>query len=172
MKKLPAWGPAFNNPQIGRSLTQAELTNSPKTLASVIRGVQKQRPSIFELAPKLERLPVKTLVVMSDGDAPVVECSQFMVEHIPQAALEVIPARSHWTHLEAPEQFLEAVDPEVVVISVGADNDFGHPCAEVLERLELALSEVEGSAPVYRTDEQGVIEVITDGVQMWVETER
>jgi len=26
--------------------------------------------------------------------------------------------------------------------------------------------------PVYRTDEQGVVEVISDGVQMWVETER
>jgi hypothetical protein len=54
--------------------------------------------------------------------------------------------------------------PEVVVISVGADNDFGHPCAGVLERL--------GELPVYRTDEQGVVEIVTDGAQAWVETER
>ena len=113
MKKLPAWGSAFADPQLGKALYQAELTNSPETLASVIRGVQGERPSIFELAPELEKLSVKTLVVMSDGDAPVVECSQFMVEHIPQATLEIVPARSHWTHLEAPEQFLQAVDQYV-----------------------------------------------------------
>jgi proline iminopeptidase len=110
MKKLPAWGSAFAEPQLGKELYQAELANSPETLASVIRGVQGKRPSIFELAPKLENLVVKTLVVMSDGDAPVVACSRFMVEHIPEAKLEVIPAGSHWTHLEAPEQFLKAVD--------------------------------------------------------------
>jgi hypothetical protein len=41
-----------------------------------------------------------------------------------------------------------------------------------MERPELALSEVEGGLPVYRTDEQGVMEVISDGGQVWVETER
>ena len=56
------------------------------------------------------------------------------------------------------------MDPEIVVISVGADNNFGHPCADVMERLE--------RLPVYRTDEQGVVEVVSDGAQVWVETER
>jgi pimeloyl-ACP methyl ester carboxylesterase len=110
MKKLPAWGVAFADPKLGKPLIQTELANSSEAIAAVIRGVQKERPNIFELAPKLEKLPVKTLVMMSAGDAPVAECSRFMVEHIPQATLEVIPAKSHWTHLEAPEQFMQAVD--------------------------------------------------------------
>ncbi|MBA7597603.1 3-oxoadipate enol-lactonase 2 [subsurface metagenome] len=110
MKKLPAWGVAFADPKLGKPLIQAELANSPEAIAAVIRGVQKERPNIFELAPKLEKLPVKTLVMMSEGDAPVVECSRFMIEHIPQGTLGVIPAKSHWTHLEAPERFLEAVN--------------------------------------------------------------
>ncbi len=110
MQKLPAWGPAFAHPQLGEPLTRAELTNSPMAIANLIRGIQRKRPSIFELAPELEKLSVETLVVMSDGDTPVVECSRFMAEHIPQATLTVIPAKSHWTHLEAPERFLEAVD--------------------------------------------------------------
>jgi pimeloyl-ACP methyl ester carboxylesterase len=33
-----------------------------------------------------------------------------MAQRIPGAVLEVIPARSHWTHLEAVEEFLSAVD--------------------------------------------------------------
>jgi len=47
---------------------------------------------------------------------------------------------------------------------VGADNRFGHPCDEVLERLE--------ELPVCRTDEQGAIEIVSDGMQMRVEVER
>jgi len=113
MKKLPAWGSAFADPQVGKPLIQAELSNSPKAIANIIREVQRERPSIFELAPKLEKLPVETLVVIREGDTPVVECSRFMVEHIPWAKLAVIPAKSHWTHLEAPERFLQAVDQYV-----------------------------------------------------------
>ena len=76
----------------------------------------------------------------------------------------VLKAAHHGSCSSTTQEFLEAVYPAVVVISVGADNDFGHPCADVLERLE--------SWPVYRTDERGVVEVISDGVQVWVETER
>jgi competence protein ComEC len=59
--------------------------------------------------------------------------------------------------------FLDAVNPEVAVISVGADNRFGHPCDEVLERL--------GDIPVYRTDAHGAVEVISDGARVWVEVQ-
>jgi competence protein ComEC len=85
-------------------------------------------------------------------------------------ASTVLKAAHHGSCSSTTEEFLEAVDPEVVVISVGADNDFGHPCAEVLERL--AVRTGPSGLPTYRTDEQGVVEVITDGIQLWVETER
>jgi pimeloyl-ACP methyl ester carboxylesterase len=113
MQKLPAWGTAFTDPQLGKPLTQAELANSPAALANIIRGIQRKRPSIFDLASKLEQLPVTTLVVMSEGDSPVVECSRFMVEHIPQATLAAIPAICHWTHLEAPDRFIQVVEQYV-----------------------------------------------------------
>jgi competence protein ComEC len=60
--------------------------------------------------------------------------------------------------------FLEAVDPQLVVISVGKENEFGHPCAALLRRLS--------GRTVYRTDEHGTVTVSTDGKQMWVKTER
>jgi competence protein ComEC len=47
----------------------------------------------------------------------------------------------------------------VAVISAGADNPFGHPSPEVVERLNGRL----GEDNVYRTDEDGTIEFITDG---------
>jgi len=60
--------------------------------------------------------------------------------------------------------FLQAVDPQVAVISVGSDNRFGHPAELTLEKLE--------GIPTYRTDQHGNIEVITEDERYWVSTER
>ena len=73
----------------------------------------------------------------------------------------------HGSHTSTSEQFLAAVDPEVAVICVGADNPFGHPSSEVLERLIDRL----GEDSVHRTDQDGTIEFITDGETLWVKTD-
>jgi competence protein ComEC len=59
--------------------------------------------------------------------------------------------------------FLAAASPQLAVISVG-DNLYGHPHNEVVDRLEASL----GEENVFRTDEQGTIEFITDGEKLWV----
>jgi competence protein ComEC len=76
----------------------------------------------------------------------------------------VLKVPHHGSCSSTTQRFLDAVDPELVVISVGAENTFGHPCDEVLERL--------GEIPLYRTDEQGAVEIVTDGTRVWVEVER
>lgn len=118
-RKIAAWDSAFTHPQIGKQITQTELDNSPKAIADTIRGVQKGRLSVFQLQPRLEKLTVATLVVLSEGDTPVVECSRFLAQHIPKATLEIIPAKSHWTFTEAPEKFLQAVDQFVSRLTAG-----------------------------------------------------
>jgi pimeloyl-ACP methyl ester carboxylesterase len=110
MKKLPAWGSALSDPKMGKQLSQTVLANSRKGIAYTVRGVQVRRPGIFSLQSKLEKLMVPTLIVLSEGDTPVVESSRFMAEHIPKVVLEIIPARSHWTFTEAPEKFCQVVD--------------------------------------------------------------
>jgi len=60
--------------------------------------------------------------------------------------------------------FLKAVRPGLVVIPVGADNRFGHPATEVLERVE------RSGARVLRTDQAGDIDLITDGQHYWLRT--
>jgi beta-lactamase superfamily II metal-dependent hydrolase len=55
----------------------------------------------------------------------------------------------------------------VAVISVGEDNPFGHPSLEVLEILIDRL----GDDNVYRTDQDGTIEFVTDGETLWVKTD-
>jgi competence protein ComEC len=70
----------------------------------------------------------------------------------------------HGSETSTSPQFLAAVDPEVAVISVGADNPFGHPSPEVVER----LTDRVGEDNVYRTDEDGAIEFLTDGERLWL----
>ncbi|MEO8084737.1 MAG: hydrolase, partial [Ardenticatenales bacterium] len=52
------------------------------------------------------------------------------------------------------------VAPRLAVISVGADNRFGHPDPGVVQRLS-------GMA-VRRTDRDGAVDVISDGDGVWV----
>jgi len=64
----------------------------------------------------------------------------------------------------ATSQSVRSVDPEVAFFGVGADNPFGHPSPEVWQRLTDRLAE----DTVYRTDQNGTIEFITDGERLWV----
>lgn len=62
----------------------------------------------------------------------------------------------------SPPEFLAAVGPRLAVIPVGARNAFGHPAAEVLARLGAV------GAMVYRTDQDGAVDVRSDGTRVWV----
>ena len=78
----------------------------------------------------------------------------------------VLKISHHGARGATTQRFLEAVQPQVAVISVGAGNRFGHPNAETLARLKGA------GVRVWRTDECGDIEIVTDGKQLWVRTGR
>ena len=57
------------------------------------------------------------------------------------------------TDISRSEQLLQAVKPEIVCISVGAGNPYGHPAPALLERLS------DFGCRVYRTDLQGTITI-------------
>ena len=76
----------------------------------------------------------------------------------------VLKVAHHGSKTSTYPQFLAAADPEIAVISVGADNRFGHPSPEVVNRLIDRL----GEDKVYRTDRDGTIEFITDGERLWI----
>ena len=65
----------------------------------------------------------------------------------------VLKAAHHGSRTSSGPAFVEAVDPSVCVVSVGAYNRFGHPAPEVMARFR------EAGARVYRTDECGAVVV-------------
>jgi competence protein ComEC len=111
------------------------------------------------------RLTYGDVSLLLTGDIEA-EVEETLVRAPQDAPLQstVLKLAHHGSCGSSTPAFLDAADPEVVVISVGVDNHFGHPCDEVLERL--------GDIPVYRTDEQGAVEIVSDGAQVWVEVEK
>ena len=79
----------------------------------------------------------------------------------------VLKVAHHGSDSSSTEGFVDAVAPALAVISVGADNRFGHPRAAVVERLRAATG-----GQVLLTSERGSIEMTTDGRRLWLETER
>ncbi|NLG50984.1 MAG: DNA internalization-related competence protein ComEC/Rec2 [Chloroflexi bacterium] len=100
------------------------------------------------------------LLLTADIDAEV-EAELLQTGQPLQATL--LKVAHHGSSSATSDRFLAAVSPQIAVISVGADNRFGHPGADVLQRLELA------DCQVFRTDEQGTVEVVTDGQRCWVQ---
>ncbi|MBQ4090992.1 MAG: MBL fold metallo-hydrolase [Clostridia bacterium] len=95
---------------------------------------------------------------MLTGDAEVAPESD-MVAAWDKAALkcDVLKIGHHGARNATTQEFLDAVNPRIAVISCGEGNKYGHPTAEVLERLEAA------GITVYRTDKDGTIVLKTDG---------
>lgn len=69
----------------------------------------------------------------------------------------VLKCGHHGSETSTSPAFLDAVSPQYAVISCGVDNDYGHPDAVTLEKLEAA------GAEVFRTDRQGSILASTEG---------
>lgn len=70
---------------------------------------------------------------------------------------DVLKAGHHGSSTASSQAFLDAVTPDIAVISCGAGNDYGHPHSEVLKRF--ASMNIE----VLRTDLRGTIVMTTDG---------
>ncbi len=74
-----------------------------------------------------------------------------LLEHTELPDLEILVAGHHGSSSSTSWELLDATRPEIVLISVGEDNSYGHPAWETLERLDLF------GCTVYRTDMDGTI---------------
>jgi len=83
--------------------------HSAKGAANTQLGVQRERPSIFDLGPQLEALKVPTLILNGDEDWPCLLPGVFMKRMIPSAALQLIPNSGHTINIEEPDAFNAAL---------------------------------------------------------------
>jgi len=97
------------------------------------------------------------------GDLTAEAEKKMLQEGIPLKS-SVLKVAHHGSNTSNTADFLQAVQPIWTVISVGADNSFGHPNKAVLERLAAQKTKV------LRTDEKGAVVFATDGKSIHVRT--
>ncbi|WP_245719210.1 ComEC/Rec2 family competence protein [Micromonospora rhizosphaerae] len=95
--------------------------------------------------------------ILLPGDAETEE-QRALLETAPPGTFraDVLKVAHHGSAYQDPE-FLDAVRPAVALVSVGADNDYGHPNPGLLDRL------TRGGARVLRTDTDGDAAAVWDG---------
>ena len=97
------------------------------------------------------------------GDAGIAE-EAALVQSGGSLDIDVLKISHHGSRTSTTQLFLERTTPSIAVVSVGEKNSYGHPNPDTLARL--------GNIPLYRTDTQGRVAVISDGEHISVKTER
>jgi competence protein ComEC len=133
-----------------------EVVHPPKDLMNGVEAASNNNSVVL-------RLVWKEASFLLTGDIEA-EAEHLLVRSGQPLEADVLKVAHHGSGGSSTAEFLVAVNPQFAVISVGADNRFGHPNEAVLDRL--------GNVTILRTDEQGTIEFVTDGQRLWVRPER
>ena len=99
--------------------------------------------------------------VLLTGDLGHSGEAQLLAQDAPLQSI-VLKVGHHGSSTSTGAAFVQAVNPQIAVIQVGADNEYGHPTQEVLENLD--------GRTVLRNDRHGRIHIASDGRQMWVDS--
>jgi competence protein ComEC len=111
------------------------------------------------------RLDYNKFSMIFTGDAEA-ETEARMIASKSNLKAKVLKVGHHGSKYATSEAFLQAVQPETAVISVGGSNRYGHPTKEALDRLKTA------GVKVYRTDLQGEIKITSDGNTYQIATKK
>lgn len=119
----------------------------------------EQRVADLNSTSIVNRISYQNVSVLFTGDTPI-ENEATMLAAGEDMRAQILKVGHQGSYTSSSEEFLRAVAPEVAVIPVGKDNRYGHPHAEIVERLK-NLAHL-----VLRTDEEGDIRFVSDG-QNW-----
>jgi len=105
--------------------------------------------------------------VLLTGDAEI-KSEKAMIAKYKNGELDIdiLKAGHHGSSSSSSHSFLTATTPDLVIISCGEGNKYGHPHEVVMDRFTKA--EIE----IFRTDLDGTVVVKTDGVSYTVETQK
>src|SRR5690606_4521212 len=111
------------------------------------------------------RLVYGDVEVLLTGDAEA-SAEHEMIARGHDLSADILHVGHHGSSTSTSPEFLAAVNPKVAIYSAGKDNPYGHPHAEVIERLH------RRGVKIYGTDLHGTIRVTTDGKSFEITSER
>jgi pimeloyl-ACP methyl ester carboxylesterase len=101
--------------EFARNLAEHSAEGSALTM----RGVQRERPSLYDLTDPLAALEVPTLLIVGDEDEGCLESNLMLKRTIPTSALAVLPRTGHTSNLEEPELFNALVGDFLSTVEAG-----------------------------------------------------
>lgn len=101
--------------------------------------------------------------IEKDGEKQVLELLKQYRNDFPEK-YTILKAAHHGSKNSSSADFLKCVMPDIVVISCGKNNRYGHPHEETMERLDSIGSNV------IRTDESGMIGIVATNPQVKIYT--
>jgi competence protein ComEC len=97
----------------------------------------------------LARAGIWRILFTGDAEAPEEE---WLLEHGPQALqADVLKVAHHGSSTSSTAHFLDAVNPRIALVSVGAHNAYGHPDDDVMQALNAS------GITTLRTDRLGTV---------------
>ena len=97
----------------------ALLELDPLGASMTLRGIQAERPSLYELEDKIRELPMPAMIVVGDEDEPALLPSLFLKQTIPNAALWVFPRTGHAVNNEEVDLFNRALLEFLISVDKG-----------------------------------------------------
>ena len=107
------------NPRGFQEFQDQLAEHSTDGAARTMLGVQRERPSLFQLKDRMAKITAPTLVLTGDEDWPCLLPGILMKECIPTAALVVMPNCGHTINIEDPQAFNSAVDRFLAEVESG-----------------------------------------------------
>lgn len=101
--------------EFARLLTEHSTEGSALTM----RGVQRERPSLYDLADELRALRVPTLLIVGDEDEGCLDANLMLKRTISTSGLAVLPRTGHTANLEEPELFNRLVGDFLTLVEGG-----------------------------------------------------
>lgn len=129
------------------------------TVGSLVVDVVHPSELIGEAHPDTLAMRVSygSVSFLFTGDAETETETEMVARNADALAATVYQVGHHGSSTSTSPALLAAVDPEVAIYSAGAGNSYGHPHAEVLDRMAGA------GVAVYGTDTHGSVTVTSDG---------
>lgn len=113
------------------------------------------------------RLTFGNFAMLFTGDAEGPVEKTMVASYGKKLKCQVLKAGHHGSKTSSTAEFLKLVQPESVVMSLGVNNQYGHPHEALLNRLQK-----QGVKNIYRTDANGTITIVSDGSSYSITTEK
>jgi competence protein ComEC len=132
----------------------------------VVRSLEER--NIFDVFPLCENnrsiilgIRFGRFKLLLTGDAER-EAEAALLDYDGYLNADVLKVGHHGSQSSSSEDFIEAVSPQMAIITSGYGNQFGHPHSETLK----TLKKIDSDMTVLRSDIHGMIYIVTDGVIM------